>query len=145
MSRGPLPSNRLKPSSSPAQNSSPERETKMQFLMMYRPDRNEDVPPSPECMAELGKNCQEMAEAGVLVMSAGLHPSAKGARVRLSGGEISVTDGPFAEAKEVIAGINLITAESKQEAIELAKRLIKLAGDGETEIRQVYSASDFGP
>jgi hypothetical protein len=96
-------------------------------------------------MAELGKNCQEMAEAGVLVMSTGLHPSAKGARVRLSGGEISVTDGPFAEAKEVIAGINLITAESKQEAIELAKRLIKLAGDGETEIRQVYSASDFGP
>ena len=56
-----------------------------------------------------------------------------------------MTDGPFAETKEVIAGINLIMAESKEEAIELAKRLIKLAGDGETEIRQVYSASDFGP
>ncbi len=86
-----------------------------------------------------------MAKAGVLVMSAGLQPSAKGARVRLADGEITVTDGPFAEAKEVIAGINLIMAESKEEAIELAKRLIKLAGDGETEIRQVYSASDFGP
>jgi hypothetical protein len=117
----------------------------MRFLMMYRPDRKEDVPLSPECMAELGKNCQEMAEAGVLVMSAGLQPSEKGARVRLSGGEIIVTDGPFTEAKEIIGGINLIEAKSKEEAIELAKRLIKLAGDGETEIRQVYEAADILP
>jgi hypothetical protein len=115
----------------------------MQFLMMYRPDRKEDVPLSLECMAELGKNCEEMAKAGVLVMSAGLQPSVKGARVRLADGEITVTDGPFTEAKEIIGGINLIQADSKEQAIELAKRLIKLAGDGETEIRQVYEVSDF--
>jgi hypothetical protein len=117
----------------------------LRFLMMYRPDREENVPPGPECVAELGKSCQELAEAGVLVMSAGLQPSAKGARIRLAGGEITVTDGPFAEAKEVIGGINLIQADSKKEAIELAKRLIRLAGDGETEIRQVYEAADFPP
>jgi hypothetical protein len=114
----------------------------MQFLMMYRPDRNEEVPMSRECMEELGKNCEELAKAGVLVMSAGLQPSAKGARVRLFEGEITVTDGPFTEAKEIIGGINLIQAASREEAIELAKRLIKLAGDGETEIRQVYEAMD---
>jgi hypothetical protein len=136
----------MKSLTGPAGNSnSIESETTMQFLMIYRPDRNEDVPLSLECMAELGKNCEEMAKAGILVMSAGLQPTAKGARVRLCDGEIAVTDGPFTEAKEVIAGINLIQAASKEEAIELAKQLIKLAGDGETEIRQVYEASDIFP
>ena len=66
-----------------------------------------------------------------------------GPHVRLADGEITVTDGPFTEAKEIIGGINLIQADSKAQAIELAKRLIKLAGDGETEIRQVYEVADF--
>jgi hypothetical protein len=140
---GAFPSNRIEPLGGPARKSNLKKgETTMQFLMLYRPDRKEDVPLSLECMAELGKNCEELATAGVLVMSAGLQPSAKGARVRLSGGEITVTDGPFTEAKEIIGGINLIQADSKEEAIKLAERLIKLAGDGETEIRQVYEAMD---
>jgi hypothetical protein len=81
-----------------------EIELTMQFLMIYRPDRKEDVPLSRESMAELGKSCEDLAKAGDLVMSAGLQPTARGARVRLCEGEITVTDGPFSEAKEVIAG-----------------------------------------
>jgi hypothetical protein len=115
----------------------------MKFLMMYRPDRKEDVPMPMERMVALRDNCEQMAKAGVLILSEGLQPSAKGARVRLTGETIGVTDGPFSEAKEVIAGINLIQAKSKAEAIEIAKRFIKLAGDGEIELRQVFEASDF--
>jgi len=117
----------------------------MRFLMMYRPDRKEDVPLSPQVMAALAKNCEEMAKAGVLLASEGLQPSAKGARVRLSQGKIAVRDGPFTEAKELVAGVNVIQAKSKEEAIELARRFIQLAGDGEIEVRQVYEASDFAP
>jgi hypothetical protein len=117
----------------------------MRFLMMYRPARAENVPMSMECMMALGKHCEEAAKAGVLVMSAGLQPTEKGAKIRLASGKIKVTDGPFTEAKEWIAGINLIQANSKDEAIEVAKEFIQLAGDGETELRQVFEASDFKP
>ena len=117
----------------------------MRFLMMYRPDRKEDVPLEPEVMAALGQNCDRLKKAGVTLMSEGLHPSSKGARVRFSHGKTAVTDGPFAETKELIAGINLIQAKSKEEAIELAKQFVTLAGEGEIEIRQVYEASDFFP
>jgi len=116
----------------------------MRFLMMYRPDQKEGTPPSPEYVAEMGKHCEEAAKAGVLLMSEGLQPTAKGARVRLKGEKFMVTDGPFTEAKDVIAGIAMIQAKSKQEAIELAKNFIKVGGEGETEVRQLYEPSDFG-
>lgn len=115
----------------------------MRFLLMYRPDRAESAPMDPLKMMALGNLCQEMMKAGVVVTSAGLQPSSKGARVRLKNGKTAVTDGPFTEAKELIAGINLIEVKTKEEAIDLAKRFIAIAGDGETEIRQVFEPSDF--
>jgi hypothetical protein len=115
----------------------------MRFVLMYRPDRKEDTPMEPQKMAALGKMCEELAKAGVVITSAGLQPSFRGARVRLAQGKLTVTDGPFPETKELIAGINLIQVQSREEAIELARRFISLAGDGETEIRQVFEAADF--
>jgi hypothetical protein len=117
----------------------------MRFVLMYRPDQKEGTPMDPQKMAALGKLCEEMMKAGVMLTSAGLQPSFKGARVRLAKGKVSVTDGPFAEAKELIAGLNLVEVKSREEAIELAKRFITIAGEGETEIRQVFEASDFVP
>jgi len=74
----------------------------------------------------------------VLLAGEGLHPSSEGARVEYSGDERVVTDGPFTETKEIVGGFALIQAKSKQEAIEFTKRFLKVAGDGETEIRQLY-------
>jgi hypothetical protein len=117
----------------------------MRFLSIYK-TAERDVPPSAEHMAEMGKFCEEMAKAGVLLATEGCLPSAKGARVRLSGGKQTVTDGPFTESKELVAGFALLEVKSKEEAIELTKRFLKLAGDGECELRQVYDAPpNFGP
>ncbi|MFL5070405.1 MAG: YciI family protein, partial [Xanthobacteraceae bacterium] len=110
----------------------------MRFLMLYRPADTEKteagVPPSKERIAEMGKFIEEMTKAGVLVATEGCQPTRKGARVRLSNGKLTVTDGPFAESKELIAGFALAEAKSKEEAIEWAKRFLKVAGDGESEI-----------
>jgi hypothetical protein len=95
-------------------------------------------------MAEMGRFMDEMGKIGALVDTGGLHPSAKGARVRLSQGKLTVTDGPFHDGKGLITGYAVIQAKSKDEAIELTKRFLKLAGDGESEIRQLYEPSDFG-
>ena len=86
-----------------------------------------------------------MTKAGVLLGTEGCLPSATGARVRLSNGKLTVTDGPFTESKELIAGFALIRASSKEEAIELTKRFLEVAGEGESEIRQIAEADDFGP
>ena len=93
----------------------------------------------------MGKLIDEMTKAGVLLSTEGCQPSSKGARVRLSGGRIAVTDGPFTEAKELIGGFAIIQAKSKAEAIEWTKRFLEVAGDGESEIRQLHEASDFAP
>src|SRR5258707_10908260 len=111
----------------------------MKFLTMYKsPERN--TPPSQEEMPKMGKLIEEGFKAGWLVATEGCLPSALGARVRRSGEKFTVTDGPFTEAKELIGGFALIQARSKQEAIEYTKHFLKIAGDGETEIRQVYEA-----
>ncbi len=121
----------------------------MRFLMIYKPaadltKRNEaGVPPSRDEIARMEAFIEETTKAGQLLSAEGCAPSSKGARVRLSGGKVGVTDGPFTEAKEVIGGFAIIEAKSKAEAIELAKRFLKVAGDGETEIRQLHEASDF--
>jgi hypothetical protein len=91
-------------------------------------------------MAEMGKLIEESMKSGVLLATEGCLSSALGARVRLTGGKFMVPDGPFAETKELIGGFALIQSPSKQEAIEFTKNFLKIAGDGETEIRQVYEA-----
>jgi hypothetical protein len=110
----------------------------MRFLCLYKSSKQEDVPPTQQEMAEMGKLIEDWTKSGVLLASEGCLPSKKGARIRLSGGKFTVTDGPFTEAKEVIGGFALIQATSKEEAIELTKNFLKVAGDGETEIRQVF-------
>jgi hypothetical protein len=116
----------------------------MKFLSIYKTAET-GVPPTAEHMAEMGKFCEEMAKAGVLLATQGCLPSALGARVRLSGGKVTVTDGPFTESKELIAGFALLEVSSKEEAVELTKRFLKIAGDGEAELRQVYEAPNAGP
>ena len=96
-------------------------------------------------MAEMGKLIEEMANAGVLIATDGLQPSSKGARVRISEGKFTVTDGPFTETKELIAGYAIVEATSKQEAIEWAKRFLKVMGEGESEIRLMRDTPAFGP
>ena len=87
---------------------------------------------------EPGKLIEEWSKAGVLLSTEGCLPSSKGAKVKRSGKDLSVTDGPFTEAKEVVGGFAIIKAESKAEAIEWAKKFLNVAGDGETKILQLY-------
>jgi hypothetical protein len=112
----------------------------MRFVCVYKPSTPEGVPPAGRKMAEMGKLIEESMKSGVLLATEGCLSSALGARVRLTGGKFMVTDGPFAGTKELIGGFALIQAPSKQEAIEHTKNFLKIAGDGETEIRQVYEA-----
>jgi hypothetical protein len=114
----------------------------MRFLCLYKPAKPECNPPTEQEMAEMGKFIEEMMKSGTLLATEGCLPSALGARVRLSKGKFSVTDGPFIEAKELIGGFALIQAKSKEEAIKITKNFLKVAGDGETEIRQVFEAPD---
>jgi len=114
----------------------------MRFLCLYKPVREEGHPPTLENMETMGKFVEEMMKSGKLLATEGCLPSAKGARVRLSDGKFAVVDGPFTEAKELVAGFALLQTESKEEAIELTKRFLNVAGDGETEIRQVYDPGD---
>jgi hypothetical protein len=100
--------------------------------------------PDKDLVLKMRKYDAEMRKAGVLVSEAGLHPTSKGSRVRMTGGKPVVTDGPFAEAKEVIAGYWIIQAGSKEEAIEWAKRC-PLPEHGLIEIRQIFENSDFPP
>ena len=112
----------------------------MKFLCIYKPSKPEGTGPTQEEMAEMGQFIRDALKEGWLLATEGCLPSKLGARVRRSGENITVTDGPFTEAKEVIGGFAMIKAESKQLAIELVKRFLKVAGDGESEIRQVYEA-----
>jgi len=118
----------------------------MRFLMIYKPDSRDSesgAPPSPQEMAEMGKLISEMAAAGVLLAAEGCQPTSKGARVRLSQGRFTVTDGPFTEAKELIAGFAIVQAKSRAEAIAWGERFLKVAGDGESEIRELHEAPAF--
>jgi hypothetical protein len=118
----------------------------MRFMMQVRADKNTEagVLPSKELLAAMGKFNEEMAKAGVMLAGDGLQPSSKGARVAFSGAKRTVTEGPFPETKELIAGFWMIRVKSKQEAIEWAKR-VPFAGGEVIEVRQVFEASDFPP
>jgi hypothetical protein len=104
---------------------------------MYKSvERN--TPPTAEEMAAMGKLIEEGMKAGWLLATEGCLPSALGARVRRSGGNVTVTDGPFTEAKEVVGGFAILKANSKEEAIQLAKDFLKVVGEGECELRPIY-------
>jgi hypothetical protein len=117
----------------------------MRFMMLYKPGTESDAPPSQQEIEDMGRFIEEMARAGVLIATDGLQPSSKGARVRISGGKFTVTDGPFTETKELVAGYAIVQAKSKEEAIELAKRFLKVVGEGESEIRLMHDVPAFGP
>ena len=119
----------------------------MRFMVMIRANKDSEagIMPSEELLTEMGKYNEELVKAGVLLAGEGLHPSSKGARVKFSGAKRTVTDGPFAETKELIAGFWLIQVKSKEEAIEWVKRCPNpLDGESEIEIRQMFEMEDFG-
>jgi hypothetical protein len=103
------------------------------------------VPPSPELVERMGQLMEESAREGVLLAAEGVHPSSRGARLSFSEGRRTVTDGPFAEAKELIAGFAVLQVDSKEEAIEWATRFADVIGDVEIEVRQVVEISDLAP
>ncbi len=121
----------------------------MRFMMLLKSDQNAEAGalPSKKLIAEMGKFNEEMAKAGVMLAAEGLQPSSKGARIQFSGGKRTVTDGPFGDAKNLIAGFWLIQVKSKEEAIEWARRcpVPHDSGEGEIEIRQVFEMADFPP
>ncbi|MGI8927563.1 MAG: YciI family protein [Tepidiformaceae bacterium] len=120
----------------------------MRFMLIVKADKDSEagVLPSEELLTDMGKYNEELVKAGVMLAGEGLHPSSKGARVKFAGDKRIVTDGPFAEAKELIAGFWLIDVKSKEEAIEWVKRVPNpMPGtEAEIEIRQVFEAEDFG-
>jgi hypothetical protein len=105
----------------------------MRFLMMSNPS---DTPPDARLYEEMGKFIEELTAAGVLLATGGLEPG--GTRVSSKGDDVTVTDGPYAESKEAVAGFALVECRSKEEAIELTRRFRKIVGDGESTIHQVF-------
>ena len=119
----------------------------MRFMILIKADKNTEagVLPDEKLLTEMGKYNEELVKAGVMLAGEGLQPSSKGARVKFSGRERTVIDGPFTETRELIAGFWLWQVKSKEEAIEWVKRCPNpLQGDAEIEIRQVFEDSDFG-
>lgn len=125
----------------------------MKFMLIAKADKDSEsgAMPSMELMTALDKSMEELTKAGKLIETGGLLPSSQGARVRLSGGRVTVTDGPFAEAKELIAGYAIVQVDSKEEAIELAKRFYEIHAEvlgpsyeAEGEVRQLFDPADFG-
>lgn len=116
----------------------------MKFLSIYK-TAERGVPPTQEEMATMGKLVEEGFKAGWLLATEGCLPSKFGARVRSSNGKLTVTDGPFIESKELVGGFAILKADSKEEAIELARQFLRVAGDGECELRQIYEADTCAP
>jgi hypothetical protein len=111
----------------------------MRYLSIYK-SKETGVPPSPEHIAKMTQLIEESMRKGELLATEGCLPTALGARVRMQNGTATVTDGPFTESKEVVGGFAILEAKSKQDAIEMVKRFLDVAGDGECEIRQIYDA-----
>jgi hypothetical protein len=120
----------------------------MRVMVIVKATKNSEagVVPSEKLLTEMGKYNEELVKAGIMLAGEGLHPSSKGKRIRFSGGKRTVADGPFAEAKELIAGYWLWQVKSIEEAVEWARRCPDpMPGeDAELEIRPVFEAADFG-
>ena len=119
----------------------------MRFMILLKADKTTEsgAMPDEKLLTEMGKYNEELVKAGVMLAGEGLHPSSKGARVKFSGGNRSVTDGPFAETKELLAGFWIFKVNSLQEAIDWVKKCPNpLEGEAEIEIRQIFEAEDFG-
>ncbi len=122
----------------------------MKFMMIVKHAEKQGPPPK-QLMDAIAKLAEEEAKAGTMLGSGGLGPTALGARVRLSGGQVTVTDGPFTETKEVVGGYAQFELKSKEEAIESAVRFMELhkkhwpVWEGETEVRQMFGPEDFAP
>ena len=122
----------------------------MRFMMMVRHAENQGMPPQ-QLMDAIAKLVEEEVKAGTMLGNGGLGPTAQGALVRLSGGKVTVTDGPFTETKEVVGGYAQFELKSKEEAVKSAVRFMELhkkhwpGWEGETEVRQMFDAEDCGP
>ncbi len=119
----------------------------MRFMIIVKatPDSEAGVMPDEKLLAAMGKYNEELVNAGVMMAGEGLHPSSKGAKVRFSGSRRTMVDGPFAEAKELIAGFWIFHVKSLGEAVDWVKRCPNpMLGDSEIEIRQIFEAEDFG-
>ena len=117
----------------------------MRFIVLVKADKNSEAGamPTEKELAEMGKFNEELVKAGVMLAGEGLHPSSKGVRVKFNGKKRIVTDGPFSETKELVAGFWIWQCKSKEEAIEWLKRA-PFDGGAEVEIRQVFEEEDFG-
>jgi hypothetical protein len=114
----------------------------MRFVIMFKADSDTEAA-APACMVlpEMGRFIEELREEGVLLATEGLKPSgSNGARVRRFGGKVTVTDGPFTEAKELIAGFVLVEVPSRDAAVELTHRFLEIAGDAAAEVREVFDS-----
>jgi hypothetical protein len=119
----------------------------MRFMVIVKATQDSEagVMPSEEMLTAMGRYNEELVKAGVMLAGEGLHPSSRGARVRFSGSDRSVVDGPFAETKELIAGFWILQTKSLDECIEWVKRCPNpMPGESEIEIRQVFETEDFG-
>jgi len=122
----------------------------MRFMMIVKHAERQGPPPKG-LMDAIAKISEEAVQAGIMLGNGGLGPTAQGARVRLSGGQVTVTDGPFTEAKEVIGGYAQFELKSKQEAVEATVRFMELhkkhwpGWEGETEVRQMFDPQDCAP
>jgi hypothetical protein len=116
----------------------------MRFLSIYKSEET-NQPPTLEHVTRMQQLIEEGMKGGWLISTEGCLPSAKGARVRRANGKTVVTDGPFTESKELIAGFAILEAASKQDAIELTRKFLEVAGGGECELRQVFTAADAAP
>jgi hypothetical protein len=125
------------------------KEKAMRFMMIVKASKDSEagVMPSEEMLAAMGKYNEELVKAGVMLDGAGLQASSKGFRVKFSGGKRTIVDGPFTEAKELIAGYWVINVKSREEALEWAKKIPAPMehGEGEIEVRQFFELEDFAP
>jgi hypothetical protein len=118
---------------------------RVMVIVKATPDSETGVMPSTELLEAMGRYNEELVKAGVMLAGEGLHPSARGKRVRFSGSQRTVVDGPFSEAKELVAGFWLWQVGSMEEAVEWARRCPNPSGEtGELELRPVFEADDFG-
>ncbi len=125
----------------------------MKFMMIVKANKEYEagMPPDPKLIEVIGKYSQEMAEKGILLSNGGLLPSSKGARIKVTGGKMMVTDGPFAETKELVGGFAILEANSKEHAVELGKQFMQLhvdtlgtKYDGDLEVRPMWGPEGCG-